>query len=57
MSPATLQPHPFLQAHLPHVQGSGRPSGFVFAVFAAHGSSYPAATPILASTLATCAGI
>ena len=25
--PATMQQHPFLQAHLPHVQGSGRPSG------------------------------
>ena len=28
MSPATLQQHPFLRVHLPHVQGSGRPSGF-----------------------------
>ena len=25
--PATLQQHPFLQAHLPHVQRSGRCSG------------------------------
>ena len=26
--PATRQGHPFLCAHLPHEQGSGKPSGF-----------------------------
>jgi len=30
--PATLQQHPFLRAHLPHVQGSGRPSGLVITI-------------------------
>ena len=30
--PATLQRHPFLRAHLPHMHGSGRPSGLVITI-------------------------
>ena len=32
LTPATLQGHAFLQAHLPHLHGSKRPSGFMMTI-------------------------
>ena len=32
LTPATLQGHAFLRAHLPHLHGSKRPSGLVMTI-------------------------